>query len=1343
MKKTIWNKLISCVAVLTMILGLLPTTALAAHDSTGKPTDLKNPVYLAIYNKDGFPGEPAVYGITDYTNFKKDFKKGNWTTFAARAEEVLKPEILNVLVQGTPSNNAKVWGIYDDQGTKEYFKAGSSLLKEENELKIVQAIKGNNATLDQYEIIWYVIKYQTDTYWHIDGVIKEKAKYAVHYYGNGNTAGQAPTGVTNITPGGSYTVLGNTGELVKELNGVNCEFLGWNTKADGSGTWYQASDKITNINENVALYAQWKTTVSYTATVNTYLDYKRVNASEIHGEAMDLFLSTDGGKTVIKLDRTADGTYTAEVENGNYRLYHLHGGETEYEPVGNFQLTIYNQNGSLDMNHYTVTYNADGGVWAAGEQPETEAYPAMNPVTAITQTPTKDGYLFTGWKDQNGNEVQPGGVVTSTIANPIVLTAQWEKTVDVTINVTINHDAKGGGHDVDVTKDELTVALVARPDAGSAYLETGHVVNFNNDGVTGYDYYADGDKYTAGSKPADEEAVEKTEYKATAPMATGVSGAAQYTVVTSKSHYEVLSITESQDADGNWTIDVVLEFDPVNFDLDFTVGVEEDIPEQYIPDAAIVKVAYWNEAENQWKIITQHDGDEPGVRVDIDAATRQGSGSHPVWMTDSENDPYGYRIVVTAFVYPNGTIVAVDDVSVATTYTDGNYTATVADVTGGKRFGNGLDGAYYNAAASDQAGKLHAQIDMELYDVTFDAMGGKVNGKDAQTVEELLAIPGFDGYVPTREGDYVFEGWYKDKAGTIPAVENEWLTADVTLYAKWSHLLTIQGTVTIDGLYDGGAQVNEEDRPTEALVVLQRYDSTGVAQDVTSQIISFDSYTAQGSADYSFTGIRDEGRTYRILVMELNYTTTYDNESDADAVFTDGEHDAVYGDDFVAVINANLNFEPEAAPLIMNVDAKAIGDGFRPTDVLAEVLYRDTGTTNIYKRIAQHNVPGYGVEIDLSGVGLGEGSEIVWKYHYDAAPYGYQMNVSKVDSVDYNSDTSPFDITYDPAVRWDSVNGQYTGELKATLTPKTYKVIFDLRVEDGERVEQMNTKQMVDPETDEITYYVDHTWSYDTAINVRPTRDGYLFEGWVAETSGAYADGVIDAAVSEDVVLVAQWRATGIEYYNNYAYIFGYNDTTMAPEEALLRSEVCAMIHRLAKQAGSLNGFVYDEAKEPAYVDIAGQWHRSGIEFLHYMGGFAEAKNIYPDVAVTRGEAFKLVCIGLSFTDDTTLTNDEYAEILYNAGFISGDGTGDLMVDSTFKRAEFCSIYNTIIGRASAGLETRDGTKVTPDTYGYTDIPAGAWYYQTMVRATSAYDKDGYIDLTLRGVRNDLDDYNG
>lgn len=212
------------------------------------------------------------------------------------------------------------------------------------------------------------------------------------------------------------------------------------------------------------------------------------------------------------------------------------------------------------------------------------------------------------------------------------------------------------------------------------------------------------------------------------------------------------------------------------------------------------------------------------------------------------------------------------------------------------------------------------------------------------------------------------------------------------------------------------------------------------------------------------------------------------------------------------------------------------------------------------------------------------------------------------------------------------------------------------------------------------------------------------------------------------------------EYTSNFAYIYGYDDSTMAADDNLLRSEVSAMVHRLVKQNDKLGGFVYNEANEPAFDDIEGEWSRSGIEYVGYKGAFTQGGSVYPYADVTRGETFKIICLGLDFTDKTDLSYDDYAAILYKAGYIQGDEKGDLNIGNLITRAEFCTIYNKIIGREHARLVTADGTDITAETYGFTDLDESAWYYETMLRATSAYD-DGYVDIELRNQRNVLDDY--
>ena len=166
------KKSLSFTIVLAMLITLIPATVFAAVDSSGKPTDLANSIVLSIYTPEGqFPGEPAVYGTSNYKSFKSDFSLGNTSylsnvIFKDSAEDELDESILDALVEGTPSSNTTVWGAYDANGMKEYFLDDASIIQRENEIKMIRAIKGiSEDEADDYEIIWYVIKLQHSSGW--------------------------------------------------------------------------------------------------------------------------------------------------------------------------------------------------------------------------------------------------------------------------------------------------------------------------------------------------------------------------------------------------------------------------------------------------------------------------------------------------------------------------------------------------------------------------------------------------------------------------------------------------------------------------------------------------------------------------------------------------------------------------------------------------------------------------------------------------------------------------------------------------------------------------------------------------------------------------------------------------------------------------------------------------------------------------------------------------------------------------------------------------------------------------------------------------------------------------
>ena len=71
----------------------------------------------------------------------------------------------------------------------------------------------------------------------------------------------------------------------------------------------------------------------------------------------------------------------------------------------------------------TVTINANGGVGGSSSQT------VQKGTTVTLEAPTKEGHLFTGWKDEKGNSYPAGedGKVNITVTGDMTLTAEWKK----------------------------------------------------------------------------------------------------------------------------------------------------------------------------------------------------------------------------------------------------------------------------------------------------------------------------------------------------------------------------------------------------------------------------------------------------------------------------------------------------------------------------------------------------------------------------------------------------------------------------------------------------------------------------------------------------------------------------------------------------------------------------------------------------------------------------------------------------------------------------------------------------------------------------------------------------
>ena len=969
-------------------------------------------------------------------------------------------------------------------------------------------------------------------------LVEYEVGYNIRFDGNGYTSGQLPADAEKLDKGTQYTVPKAPEELRKDVGQDTWLFLCWNTEPDGSGKEYSPGDVIT-VTEDLTLYADWYQQTKYTVTMATELNGVRTDVDKISGQNKTFAVQKkDGDGTYIPLERTEEGTYIAKVvENGDYIVYsRVDNGE--YEPVHGHMVTIFNQDGTTVCQHFTVSYNTQGGVWADGQDPGSYMCHALDAVTLTENIPTLEGNYFLEWQDQDGNPYAPGDQIRS-IQKEIVLSAVWKHTIDVTVQVVIDHNRDGGN---DNTENSREVLLQIFREENGANLPLEQL-------LLNKDY--DPDAY--------DPATNKTIY--TIVLADQPQGV--YHAACVKTDYET-NITYTGAADENQTIAINLSYAPENFDLYFDVQVNMDnqAEKDLKPQAVNVKVSYWGYNEKDvlgWHIITQQADHNAPTTIIIDE-NGMGTGYFPVWSYWSgTKQAYEYRVEVTSFVMPDGSIAhATGNKVVYTADGSGLYKATVSMENGGRvpTYPKGsqttLSGAYYNGNA--QVGRPLVTVDITPFTVILNAGEGKVNGQQTITLENQYRYPDLLSYtaVPTDKTK-VFLGWFDENGNLADTLAGAYLTENVTYTARYSDNITLSGVVEVATTYEQDGQtvnINNVDLPKEVMILVRRqvgeYFITLESQTVS---VNYTDGAAFGIGQYQFENLPNDGTNYQVSILAVNYDALYNNDM-PDENFSEQESMVIVDVlSATAVVNARLNFNPEQYRLGLQVDASQIAEEFRPTSALAQIVYRDLGDVHPYGVISQHTVAPYGVEIPMDKQGQGIGSDDVWIRHVDGTYYEYQIELSKLygsvagaylpGGTDVTAN-SPFTLDYSAPSNHMKQDADGSGALKVTLVPKEYTVILDLNLE-GDTTTPVRgmDEYIVDSKNGDTTYAYIHTWSYASDFEAYPYRDGYVFKGWKenTETTGdkelVVEDGVIHvgATLAKAVTLTAIWEPlTGTDY---------------------------------------------------------------------------------------------------------------------------------------------------------------------------------------------------------------------
>ena len=200
--------------------------------------------------------------------------------------------------------------------------------------------------------------------------------------------------------------------------------------------------------------------------------------------------------------------------------------------------------------------------------------------------------------------------------------------------------------------------------------------------------------------------------------------------------------------------------------------------------------------------------------------------------------------------------------------------------------------------------------------------------------------------------------------------------------------------------------------------------------------------------------------------------------------------------------------------------------------------------------------------------------------------------------------------------------------------------------------------------------------------------------------------------------------ALGLNTTDHFAYIVGYGNGEVRPQNNITRAEVATIFFRL------LTDDVRDEnlTKTNRYSDVAAtSWYNTAVSTLSSMGiitGYPDG-TFRPNAAITRAEFAAIAArfdndgdkTAAKFSDIATHWAKDEISIAYNNGWITGYPDGTFGPQRDITRAETMTLVNRVLNRQP---ETEDD--LLPNMTVWTDnANPKVWYYLAVQEATNSH----------------------
>lgn len=200
--------------------------------------------------------------------------------------------------------------------------------------------------------------------------------------------------------------------------------------------------------------------------------------------------------------------------------------------------------------------------------------------------------------------------------------------------------------------------------------------------------------------------------------------------------------------------------------------------------------------------------------------------------------------------------------------------------------------------------------------------------------------------------------------------------------------------------------------------------------------------------------------------------------------------------------------------------------------------------------------------------------------------------------------------------------------------------------------------------------------------------------------------------------------ALGLNNTDHFAYIVGYGNGEVQPQNSITRAEVAAIFFRLLEDGIRSENFTHQND----FSDVAADaWYCSSVSTLSRMGiiaGYPDG-TFRPNAPITRAEFAAIATrfdnngdkTPVSFTDIIGHWAEGEITVAANHGWVSGYGDNTFRPQNQITRAETMSLVNRVLKRLP---ETP--ADLLPDMITWTDnADTSSWYYLPVQEATNSH----------------------